>query len=92
MGHGLLLDHVEAHHGKENIDSSKNICAGGPPGMIAWNALTGAVWPGQPGIRETKQLSFKRVQPLQTARLKLVTQLISLFSIPVSPNGRRVSK
>ena len=92
MGHGLLLDHVEAHHGKKNIGSSINICAGGPPGAVARNALTGAVWPGQPGIRETKQLSFKRVQPLQTARLKLVTQLISLFSIPVSPNGRRVSK
>ena len=92
MGHGLLLDHVEAHHGKENIGSSINICAGGPPGAVARNALTGAAWPGQPKIKETKQLSFKRVQPLQTVRLKLVTQLISLFSIPVSPNGRRVSK
>ena len=92
MGHGLLLDHVEAHHGKENIGSSINICAGGPPGVAARNALTGAAWPGQPKIRETKQLPFKRVQLLQTVRLKLVTQLISLFSIPVSPNGRRVSK
>ena len=92
MGHGLLLDHVEAHHGKENIGSSINICAGGPPGAVARNALPVAAWPGQPKIRETKQLSFKMVQPLQTVRLKLVTQLISLFSIPVSPNGRRVSK
>ena len=73
MGHGLLLDHVEAHHGKKNIGSSINICAGGPPRAVARNALTGAMWPGQPGIRETKQLSFKRVQPLQTVRQKLVT-------------------
>ena len=73
MGHGLLLDHVEAHHGKENIGSSINICAGGPPGAVARNALPVAAWPGQPKIRETKQLSFKRVQPLQTVRQKLIT-------------------
>ena len=92
MGRELLPDHVEASHGRENIDSKTNICAEGPPGAVARNALPGAAWPGQPGIRETKQLSFKRVQPLQAVRLKLVIQLISLFSIPVSPNGRRVAK
>lgn len=43
MGHGLLLDHVKACHGKENIGSSINICAGEPPGVVARNALIGVV-------------------------------------------------
>lgn len=32
-------------------------------------ALTGAVSPGQLGIKETKQQSFKRARPLHTVRL-----------------------
>ena len=43
MGHGPLPEHVEAHFGKENMGSRINICAGGPPGAVARNGLTGAV-------------------------------------------------
>lgn len=57
----------------------KYMCWGTTSSSCQECTFTGAVWPGQPGIRETKQLSFKRVQPLQTVRLKLVAQLISLF-------------
>ena len=45
---------------KANTGSKINICAGGPPGAVARTALTGAVYPGKPGIRETKQLGTSK--------------------------------